>query len=102
MSLEALIREIVREELSKSTVDEWVPHTRWPVQSARVACALARSGEIDARRAGRLWLARRSEIDRWVESHRAKSPAPSATKASNDYDPEASTRGAADRRRKSA
>lgn len=107
-AIEALIREIVpllrgivREELAALTPDEWIPHTKWPVQSARVACQLARSGQIQAHPHGKLWLARRSEIDRWVQSSAPSIP-PARTKPSNDYDASATMDALARRRRKSA
>lgn len=86
VDLEAMIARIVDERLAAREADDWVPHTKWPVQSVRVACALARAGEIDAHRAGRLWLARRSEIDRWVRSQPRTVSVPTS-KASNDYNP---------------
>lgn len=64
-----VVREVVREEIAavaKADPDEWIPHTKWPVTSRRVACELARRGEIPAKRAGKLWLARRRDLDAFV------------------------------------
>jgi hypothetical protein len=94
------IREIVREELAAQRADEWIPHTEWPTPSGRVACQLARSGEIDARRQGRTWYARRSELDRWIESGATNArPRPPALVAAFDFEAEIVNSG---RKRKSA
>lgn len=75
-ALSLVVREAVRKELEtlhRSDPDEWIPHTRWPVKSRRVACELARSGRLAARRKGKLWLARRRDLDAWVASMDAES-----------------------------
>lgn len=50
----------------QSDPSEWVPHTAWPVASPRVACRLARSGAIEAKRSGKRWIATRAELDRYL------------------------------------
>lgn len=78
----ALLRELADELEQTAAPTDWVPHTAWPVKSVRVACELARSGTIPARRAGKLWLARRADLDAWVERQKT-APAP---KPSNDQE----------------
>lgn len=46
---------------------ELVPHSRWPF-SRRVACRLARTGAIKAKRSGKSWIATRGELDRYLAS----------------------------------
>jgi hypothetical protein len=107
-ALDDVIREIVRDELeaSRSAPDpeEWLPHTRWPVKSARVACQLARSGAIPARRAGKLWLARRRDLDAWVSAQPAARPpvAAAAAPTVETFDLTSTMQLVAQRRRRSA
>ena len=70
--------------------DPWLPHTSWGLGSRRRCAELARRGAIEgARRAGKLWLARRSAIDAYVTS--LASPTSTTT---SSYDPIAAARAA--------
>jgi len=103
-SLDDAIRRIVREELDarakEPDASEWLPHTKWPVKSPRVACALARSGAIPAHRSGRTWIARRADIDAWVLAQPVATPPELETsEPSNDFEPIEASRRAAMRMR---
>lgn len=69
-AIEALVDERVAAKLADVIAhdpDEFLEHSRWPV-SRRRACELARSGAIPAKRHGRVWLARRRDIDAWASA----------------------------------
>jgi len=78
--IEAVVRRVVREELAAArapVVDEWIPHTAWPVGGRKRAARLASSGAISAHRVGRTWMALRSDVDAWIAAQPA--PAPRST-----------------------
>lgn len=82
-AIRAMVREIVREEVSAlvSTPDpaELIPHDKWPCSSRRRACELARAGRINAELRGRIWYARRGDLDAYM--------APEKRPAKADADP---------------
>lgn len=59
---------------------ELVEHERWPF-SRRVACKLARSGAIKAKRSGKRWIATRAALDAYLAS------CPGAAKPADDGAP---------------
>jgi hypothetical protein len=88
VALAAALREFVRVELRAALAanegddgDPWIDHRGWPFGSRRANLKIARSGGLDVRRSGRLYLARRSEIDRFVDALRVECPAPAPAAA---------------------
>lgn len=104
-ALTQVVRELVREELfamHKADPDEWIPHTEWPVKSRRVACELARAGSVKATRKGKLWLARRKDLDAWVAASKRDEPAQPKAKTDEPEDFATTMANAARPRRKKA
>lgn len=66
--------DIVRRWLAAGNaapVDDWVDAADAPVPQRTIRDAVRR-GELTGSRAGRRLLVRRSELDRWIETRRAK------------------------------
>lgn len=87
LAITDVVREVVKEELAalhRADPDEWVPHTAWPVKSRRVACELARAAKIPAKRSGKLWLARRRDIDAYIAAQPEAAAKPAANDAIDD------------------
>ena len=77
-ALREVAREVMREEMRAQTgdPDAFIPHTEWPAASRRAACKLARDGKIrNAKRKGRLWFAKRRDVEAYVESLEHRKPA---------------------------
>lgn len=73
--IRATVRAEVRAARDGNDPDPWVDHRSWPCASRRAACALARSGALQGvarvgSGRGALYVVRRSELDRWIDSHR--------------------------------
>jgi hypothetical protein len=66
---DAMLTELAKREASAT--DPWLPHTAWP-WTRRRSVALARAGALDVRRDGRTYFARRSTIDRYMDSQRVE------------------------------
>jgi hypothetical protein len=78
--LARFLAPMVREELQATTdVDPWVPHPRWQLPNpTRHASKID-----DARKVGRVWLCRRSALDKYIEAQpRRATPTPA-----NDAEP---------------
>jgi hypothetical protein len=80
-----------------SSAEDWIPHPAWPFGSRRKCAELARSGAIEGvRRLGEgkgvLYLARRSALDAYIETH-GRLVVHRDDKAANDRAPEAPTSG---------
>jgi hypothetical protein len=85
--LARLLARLMRAELAaagEADPDPWVPHPRWPFGGRKTNLRIACSGALAACHVGRLYLARRSEIDRYVQAHAVLRPAPEPP--ANDVD----------------
>jgi hypothetical protein len=69
--------------LARTTGDECVDQAESPLGS-RLHCRLIRSGEIPGYRAGRALLARRRDIDAWLEQHRVQPTEPAVGTEDDD------------------
>lgn len=72
--LRAGFREIVRTLDELAEADDWVSQNDSPLGKSRHLKA-ARTGELKARKLGKDWLARRADIDAYIEAHGKKAPA---------------------------
>jgi hypothetical protein len=76
------LRELIRSAAAPPS-DELVDVAKALPVSSKVAFALCRSGRIKATKVGRVWVARRSELERFLEAER-KACAPRAKALSVD------------------
>jgi hypothetical protein len=76
----------LREATSGQDAEPWLDQTCSPL-GRRLHCALARSGALPARKMGRRWLVRRTDIDAYILKHgRAAEPAAPSTETDGDID----------------
>jgi hypothetical protein len=71
--LRAGFREIVRTLDELVTSDDWIDQKGSPL-GRRLHCEAARTGALRARKVGKTWLARRADIDAYIEAHGKKAP----------------------------
>lgn len=72
-----LLLPVFRAEIAAARHDDWIDQSHSPL-GRREHCRLARAGTLPARKVGRRWLVRRSELDAWIEAHAEPTAEPSA------------------------
>jgi hypothetical protein len=76
--------DMLAEALSKQAGSSaWVSQEDSPLGKVR-HCRLCRSGKLQGRRVGRLWLVRRSELDTFIETHQSRAPRSDPSRCSLD------------------